>query len=79
MLSMRRVERPVIDHWIEQNGPDGVSRLAVESGVSASTINKLRGGRAPVRASTRLAICRVLKVEEGLLFPLIGVSGGEAS
>ncbi len=66
---MRRVVRAIIDNWIDRNGPDGVTQLAYKSGVSASTINKLRGGRTPTKASTRLAICRTIGVTENELFP----------
>lgn len=76
---MRRVDRAVVDKWLDQNGPDGVSRLAVKSGVSASTIAKMRAGRVPVKASSRLAICRSIGVSEEVLFPAVGAEGNEAS
>lgn len=76
---MRRVVRPVIDQWIDKNGPDGISQLAYKSGVSASTIAKLRGGRVPTKASTRLAICRILEVSEDTLFPISNPSPNEPS
>lgn len=66
----RRVNRPLLDSWIEQNGPDGVSRLAVESKVSADTIKRSRAsGMAPKKLSTCLLISGVLGVNVDELFP----------
>lgn len=68
-MEHRRVERKHIDEWIESNGPDGMSRLAVKSGVSSSTIGNTRRGIVPKRKRTRLALCRALNMAEHELFP----------
>lgn len=65
----RKVNRVLIDWWVMENGPDGVSKLAIASGVSSSMISKIRVGRVPARPITRRALARILKVEESELFP----------
>lgn len=72
-MATRRTNREILDEWLERNGPDGISRLAIESGVSASTISKARFGiSVPKKLSTRNKICAVLGVSEDILFPLRG-------
>jgi len=66
----RRVNRPLLDNWIQQHGPDGVSRLAVESKVSADTIKRSRAsGAAPKKLSTCLMLSKAMGVEVDTLFP----------
>lgn len=74
----RRVERTLIDRWIDKNGPDGLLELARASGVSSSTISKARLGYVPKRQRTRDRLCSVLKVSEARLFPPVR-AGEEAS
>lgn len=67
----RRTNRQLLDEWLRRNGPDGVTKLAYESGVSASTISKARFGiSVPKKESTRNKICSVLDVTEDELFPV---------
>ena len=77
IIGMRLVAREIINGWIDRNGPDGITQLAYKSGVSSSTISKLRGGRIPTKASTRLAICRAIGVSEDELFPVAATTGKE--
>jgi len=75
----RRANRKLLDEWIGRNGPDGISRLAVESNVSASTITKARCGSViPKKESTLQRICEVIGVKIDELFPLVR-AGGKAS
>ena len=64
-----RVQRKHIDKWIERNGPDGLVKLAQKAGVSSSLMSKVRIGKKVPSLSTRLSICRALKVSEKTLFP----------
>lgn len=66
---MRRVNLKLLNEWIEANGPDGVTKLAYTSEVSASLIHKMRSGRVPIRSPHRLKVCRAMKVEHDALFP----------
>ncbi len=75
----RMINRPVIDLWIDKNGPNGLLRLAEKSGVSASTIEKARIGKIPKRQRTRDALCAALNVSERTLFPPLARSGERAS
>lgn len=79
MNDKRGLNRPVLENWIQANGPDGISKLAVESAVSASTISKLRYGRVPVKSSTRLRLCKIIGVLEDVLFPIASNSRRRAS
>lgn len=45
-MAKRFVDRMKIDRWIFQNKPNGMSKLAVKSRVSADTIGKARRGKA---------------------------------
>ena len=67
----RTVNREPIDLWIDKNGPNGIAKLAIESGVSSSLLGIVRRGHAPGKGSTRLAICRVLGIDEDIVFPLV--------
>jgi len=66
----RRTNRKIIDEWIEKNGPNGQSKLAVESGISNSLISKARNGDVPKKMSSRIRLARFLNVSEDDLFPL---------
>lgn len=66
----RRVNRELLDKWISENGPDGISRLAVESQVSAETIKRSRAsGEAPKKYSTCKLLSDAIGVEMDVLFP----------
>lgn len=70
MFMVRRVNREILDQWLDKNGPDGISKLAVESGVSSSLIAKVRQFKiAPKKQSTRDKLCEALGVSEEALFP----------
>ena len=69
----RHTNTKLLNEWIQKNGPDGISKLAVESGVSASTISKIRCGSVfPKKQITIDKLCRAMKVTEGELFPAKG-------
>jgi hypothetical protein len=65
----KTVNRDIIDDWIDQNGPNGLARLSIESGVSPSTIGYARRGVAPKKDRTRLKLARAVGVAESILFP----------
>lgn len=70
----------MLDSWIQHNGPDGISRLAVESKVSADTIKRSRAsGVAPKKLSTCLSISSAMGVEVDALFPPAQSAEEEAS
>ena len=73
----RRVERSLIDQWVDENGPDGLLKLASLSGVSSSTWIKARAGVVPKRKRTRDGMIRALNVTEAKLFPVVGAAGNE--
>lgn len=67
----RRVNRQLLDEYIHQHGPDGVSKLAVESKVSASTIQKARStGEAPKKLSTLQRLSEILGHNVDVAFPI---------
>ena len=49
----RTVNVDIINEWIDEKNPNGVAKLALELGVSISTVNSARLGIAPKRRSTR--------------------------
>jgi len=65
----RRVALERLDQWISRNRPDGVSKLAVKSEVSASTIWSIRRGLVPAKDITRKALAGAIGVSEDDLFP----------
>lgn len=68
----RRVNRPLLDKWIQRHGPDGISRLAVESNVAAETIKKSRAsGEAPKKYITCKLISDAMGAELDDVFPPI--------
>lgn len=75
----KRVERKILDKWIDMHGPDGLLELARASGVSSSTIAKARLGFIPKKHSTRDRLCKALNVSEAKLFPSVGADEGAAS
>jgi len=75
-MESRRVNRPLLDGWLEINGPDGVSRLAVQSQISASTIQKARStGKAPKKFITLQRLSETLGCAIDELFPVAGTKG----
>lgn len=72
------MNRAIIDEWVEENGPDGLVRLALAAQVSASLLSKVRLGKIPKREN-RKKLCKILKVEEAELFPSVGAGEGKAS
>jgi transcriptional regulator with XRE-family HTH domain len=75
----RRVERNLIDRWIDEHGPDGLLRLAERSGVSSSTITKARLGYVPRKKCTRNRLCEAMRVSEERLFPSVGAVGNKSA
>lgn len=75
----RTVERSLIDNWVDRNGPDGLVKLAQAAGVSSSLMSKVRIGRVPKQAATRIRICKALRTEEDTLFPPVDAGEEEAS
>lgn len=65
-----KVRRSIIDKWIDQNAPNGVAKLALESGVSTSLINKLRLGEAPKKEGMRVKIAEAIGVAADELFTI---------
>lgn len=76
---IRRVERQLLDEWIDRNGPDGISELAIASRVSASLIAKIRIGCVPKKEITRMKLCRAIEVTEDELFPVLPDGEDKAS
>jgi transcriptional regulator with XRE-family HTH domain len=74
-VMIRNVERTHLDRWIEEHGPDGISKLAIRSEVSASTISKVRTGFVPAKTATRRALAEAIGIEEDTLFPLVAAEG----
>jgi transcriptional regulator with XRE-family HTH domain len=75
----RNVNRKIIDKWIDENAPDGLSQLAVRSRVSATTISSVRRGLIPKKEITRSKLSRALGVSEDALFPPVGADEEKAS
>lgn len=65
--------------WFDKHGPDATSKLAIESGVSSSVIRKVRSGFTPKKSSTRMKICKAMRVAESRLFPSVSALEEEAS
>lgn len=66
----RRVNREILDKWINAFPTDGISHLAVESQVSAETIKKMRAsGEAPKKFITLKALSDAIGVDLDILFP----------
>lgn len=74
-----RVARSLIDDWVNENGPDGLLKLAKRSGVSSSTWTKARLGVVPKRVRTRRKMYEALKVQEAELFVPVGAGEEQAS
>lgn len=76
----RRLNRALLDKWISEHGPDGVSRLAIQSQVSSETIKRVRASEV---APKKLITCKRLSEAVGAtvdeLFPLPKKAGGRAS
>lgn len=66
----RRVNRSLLDEWIKEHAPDGISRLAVESQVSSETIKRCRAsGIAPKKTITCQLLSQAMGVDVDKLFP----------
>lgn len=78
-MDQRRVDRKIIDRWIDEHGPNGRLKLAVRASVSASTIDLARQGVSPKKFATRLRLCRALGVDEDYLFPPVAAGDNRAS
>lgn len=57
--------------WIDTNGPLGLEKLAVKSGVSSSTIRNCLRGKPPVSIPVRRALCQAMRIAEDSLFPKV--------
>ena len=68
----RRVERSLIDSYIEKYSLSELERL---SDVSSSTWSQARCGRVPKKFRTRRKMFSALKVSEDELFPLAPTRG----
>lgn len=69
-MEERKVNRTALDKWLAEHGPDGISRLAVESGVSASTIQKIRYNLVvPKKLSTLQRLSEAMGIKMDVLFP----------
>lgn len=75
----RKVNRELIDSWIDEHSPNGLSELSVRAKVSISTIGQARRGFVPRKDRTRLKLCRALGVNEDALFPPVAAGEGEES
>lgn len=54
--------------WVRQNNPGAKERLAIAVNISAATIQKIIGGRAP-KFDTAIAIAKIIGVSVDSLFP----------
>lgn len=67
----RKIERKLIDRWVENHTPDGLLKLAQKSGVSSSTIARARIGDVPKKPITRQRLAKAVDATEDQLFPLV--------
>jgi hypothetical protein len=75
----RRVNKELLNKWIQAHSPNGISRLAVESQVSADTIKRARAtGMAPKKPITRQLLSQAMDLHVDVLFPPV-TAGEEAS
>lgn len=65
----RRVERHYIDKWVNEKYPDAITKLAIASGIPASSIAKIRLGRVPKSQDDRQRLSKALSLKEDVLFP----------
>lgn len=70
-MCSRRVERQIIDEWIDRNAPNGLAKLSLAAGVSIALIAHARIGNVPAKAGTRMRLASALKVTEDQLFPIV--------
>lgn len=67
----RRLNRALLDAWISEHGPDGVSRLAVRSQISSETIKRCRASElAPKKMITCKRLSDAIGTTVDELFPL---------
>lgn len=71
-----KVNRKIIDDYIDMHSPNGLEKLSVKAGISGSTIVRARNGESPTKLGTRLAICRAIGCEHDDLF-LPSTTGNE--
>ena len=66
---IRRVNRVLIDAWVDEAAPGGVAKLFSKSGISTATIEKVRQGHVP-STPTKKALASAIGVTVDELFPL---------
>ena len=67
----RTVKTEILIRWVQENGPDGLVRLALKAQVSHSLLAKVRVGRVPKKPLTRQLIARAMGLKEDDVFPLV--------
>lgn len=73
-----KVNTEMFKDWLDENGPNGIAKLAIETGLSVSLLQKVRSGVAPKKQSTRKRILAALGFNECEFFPS-GEREGKAS
>ncbi len=68
---IRRIERTLLDKWINEAYPDAITKLARKSRVPASSISKIRNGRVPKDSDQRRRLAKAIDVTEDELFPVV--------
>ncbi len=68
------VNREAIDNWIYEHRPDGLSRLAVASGLTSDAIGRARRGKVPSKIQ-RQKLAETLNLPVEVVFPAKEVSG----
>lgn len=68
----RTVRMDILNKWISENGPNGQSRLALNIGISVTTVSLCRRGYAPKKYSTMDKIADFFNMERDELFPFLG-------
>jgi len=63
-----KVNRELIDKWIEDNSPDGIGKLGMLSKIPTNSLAKLRLGWVPKDILKRESLARVLGVAHDELF-----------
>lgn len=77
ILRKRKVNRDLIDAFVDANYPNGVGKLSVKSGVPVSSINRIRAGLVPIKLGSRNKLANALGVSERVLFPIIEDGSGD--
>lgn len=70
---MRKINIELFNGWLDHQDEDGIALLALETGISTHTLNKMKGGGYQSEPSplVRKAICNVTELEENKLFPIV--------